>query len=556
MSPTGRCVFRYAIILLTGVGVLSPTDVRASFGRSDQTVCRPGWHGEIQGVPGGRSVLYDIDASGTAEAWAVGAYYNGKGVVEHFRDGLWWWGTLPRMGAGLDTITVLRGVSALQAGVWAVGSVSSGDQRPKPLIAYRTGGKWTSETAPGGVTAGVVEDVSMMSADTGWAVGWRSGPHGARPVAFRYLKDTGWTTSSQGLEGVRGRLLSIDTLPDGRAWAVGNRKAGGELHALRGYWNGTRWLIQRRQGSASSLSDVSMLEPSDGWAVGWILPSDGHIRLPLAEHWNGSQWERVGANSPGRGPSEFRAVSADADTGVWGVGGFRWRGQPRPLIEAWDGRRFVSYPSATDPTIPDTMFLGAGAVDRRAVAVGRQGPILGAAASCPLTVNPDFRSSLFVNQGDTVPVLWNSIRPSRVVDAVSGGSLIRTNRMSSGDISLLRFWSAGSYPLVTKRKSGMRLVVNVPVEVDPQIGSSETTFDIRWAPRRPVAGFVFDVQVSIADGPFRSWLRGTARAASRFTYSPSEEEGWTTIRFRARMRIDGGTTAWLFSLPARIRVHP
>ncbi len=521
--------------------------------------CRPGWHGEIQGVPGGASVLYDVATVGADRAWAVGAYYDGKGIVEHLVDGLWWWGTFPARPGHPTTTTVLRGVDAGGSAVWAVGSTSEADGTLVPLAIHRTSRGWRRGAVDAVGTRGALEDVHMTSRDTGWAVGWRSGARGPRPVAYRYGPDRVWVPADAGLDRVPGRLVAVAAAPDGRAWAVGRRITGHGPLAITAAWNGSRWRVRTRWGKASSLEDLVMSEPNDLWAVGWIA-SDEDARVPLAERWDGTTWQRVAANSPGRGSSAFHAVSISADTGMWAVGGFRWRGQPRPVVEAWDGRRFETYPTASDPDSPGTPviattnLLAAVPVGRQVHAVGRQDTILGTAVSCSLAAHPRAGILAAVGQGGTVPVLWVGATPARIVDAGSRGSLLRTIRLSSGDTALVRLWGAGSYRLATKRPSAMRVEIDVPVQVQPQIGSPDTTFEIRWARRRPPPGRVYDVQLSVQGGPYRNWIRGTTRTRSFFSYDPPDDSSRTTILFRARMRRAWGTARWPFSKPTAIQV--
>jgi hypothetical protein len=84
-------------------------------------------------------------------------------------------------------------------------------------------------------------------------------------------------------------LTSITQITNKDAWAVGTDNG----HPLIEHWNGVRWSVAalpKLPGASASLAGVSARGPSDVWAVGQTLNSQGVDGRTLALHWNGRRW--------------------------------------------------------------------------------------------------------------------------------------------------------------------------------------------------------------------------------------------------------------------------
>ncbi|HEY1330437.1 MAG TPA: hypothetical protein VGH10_03055, partial [Actinomycetota bacterium] len=88
-------------------------------------------------------------------------------------------------------------------------------------------------------------------------------------------------------------------------------------------WDGTTWTLTRTdprdQPSNPDPGSIEALSPTDAWMAGARLAGTQTRALPVAEHWDGSDWSRVPVPHAG----DFETVSglAAADsTDVWMVG--------------------------------------------------------------------------------------------------------------------------------------------------------------------------------------------------------------------------------------------
>lgn len=98
------------------------------------------------------------------------------------------------------------------------------------------------------------------------------------------------------------------------------------------------------------LASVDMLDPSDGWAVGWKEidgAGEGGARAWTAR-WDGTEWRHVRCPNP-RDHSAFNDVSAIAADDVWAVG-VTQHGSVSTFLEHWDGTTWAR----TGPRLEDS----------------------------------------------------------------------------------------------------------------------------------------------------------------------------------------------------------
>lgn len=204
----------------------------------------------------GSTSLYSVAMSSATAGWAVGGYlfHRGgeSGVIWRF-DGSGW------REVARQTNT-LRSVAALPDGeAWVVGEGGT--------VLHESGGRWDP------VDAGTADDllsVAMRSPDEGWAVGGHetirlaasitrddvppAQPGGGTCVILHYL-DGRWSPVACPVQHPLGR---VTVLPDGEAWAIGNRIL---LHETDGRWT-------QAPAPAGGLGSLAMTSPDDGWAAG------------------------------------------------------------------------------------------------------------------------------------------------------------------------------------------------------------------------------------------------------------------------------------------------
>ena len=99
----------------------------------------------------------------------------------------------------------------------------------------------------------------------------------------------------------------------------------------------------------SSFESVSAVAPNDVWAVGSYYKLDRGLRVPLAEHWDGSAWTQI-PTAPDADLGELYGVAAVATDDVWAVGYSPYSiASRRPLVEHWDGTQWRTVPT---PDVP------------------------------------------------------------------------------------------------------------------------------------------------------------------------------------------------------------
>jgi len=188
---------------------------------------------------------------------------------------------------------------------------------------------WTQMTPrPGYPDMPELVGVGASSSSDVWAVG-ENDADSSMPVAAHW-DGTAWVEMSLAnpLHDYQGGLMGVSALSTSDAWAVGWQDTPGS-GALAAFWNGSSWSVVPTPAPASgrrALWSVSMLTPSDVWAVG-----DQSSGRALAEHWNGTRWSVVA--TPGAGPLvSVKAVSASS---VWAIG-------ERHVVEHYNGTKWAT----------------------------------------------------------------------------------------------------------------------------------------------------------------------------------------------------------------------
>jgi hypothetical protein len=132
-----------------------------------------------------------------------------------------------------------------------------------------------------------------------------------------------------------GELWGVSCTAAKTCTVVGNSIVG---LAAAARWNGTTWTIEAtpRVGAAEvSLLAVSCTSTTFCEAVGWRTTAQSE--LPLLEYWNGVRW--VMQRTPSRSPSgDLRAVSCTSPSDCVAVGGSG--------SEAWNGKEWGLLPAA------------------------------------------------------------------------------------------------------------------------------------------------------------------------------------------------------------------
>jgi Tfp pilus assembly protein PilX len=213
------------------------------------------------------------------EGWAVGA-----GPTMLRWNGTAWSdvsGALPPS-ANLTSISMLSYVDG-----WSVGARSANNNTGWVFLRWN-GATWTrtNRTTPNSNALGL-NSLFMVSSVDGWAVG---GPNGN---AFLHWSGGIWTNFGAAVSQLQS-VDMIDTNGDGIAevgWAVGARTANNNNGWVFYSWNGANWTptsTTSPNSAARGLMSVSLVSPTDGWAVGG---PNGSVIV----HWSGGVWNNFGS---------------------------------------------------------------------------------------------------------------------------------------------------------------------------------------------------------------------------------------------------------------------
>lgn len=143
-----------------------------------------------------------------------------------------------------------------------------------------------------------------------------------------------------------GRLYGTAAASASDAWAVGligggpGDGTGPTDKTLIEHWDGESWNVvpSPTPAPASGLTRVTVISPSDAWAVGQSSDSSGSCApqcRTIIEHWDGCMWTVVPSPNPPSGYlNDLWDVAVVADRTAWAVG---TTGYAATLIAHWNG---------------------------------------------------------------------------------------------------------------------------------------------------------------------------------------------------------------------------
>jgi len=254
-----------------------------------------GWN-EVSSASAG---LNSIFMTGASDGWAVGL----GGIIYHYAGG--GWSPYPSVGTTLNSVFMVN-----QNEGWAVGDGGN--------IFHYSSGIWTGPVSSS-PTNQKLKAVFFVSPTEGWAVGasgtvlhylngaWllASNQFGTNQNlnAVSFLGGNGWAVGDFGTiiplsaqtppQGVPGSTFeSVYLSNGGDGWIVGCSTGGcgtgtGEPTLL--HWNGNSFTRGSAYATSTDLYSVSMVNPSEGWAVGGLGSN------PAILHFTGGSWVQVPA---------------------------------------------------------------------------------------------------------------------------------------------------------------------------------------------------------------------------------------------------------------------
>jgi hypothetical protein len=178
----------------------------------------------------------------------------------------------------------------------------------------------------------------------------------------------------------------VDAVSTTDVWAVGTATASTQnalLMHFDGRWTATAGPVQPI-GVNSALTDIDMLNPGDGWAVGHVSSATKPPQA-LILHWQGGAWTPVATGTKDNVSADLTAVHARAADDVWAVGTrLRLDGRQASLILHWNGTdwREVPTPDAGAKTDEETLTSVAALSAGDAWAVGTVCPAAAGEENC------------------------------------------------------------------------------------------------------------------------------------------------------------------------------
>jgi hypothetical protein len=276
---------------LRGVDAVSATDVwvagdhRAGFGSNDTLAAH--WNGTTwtqeptpNGNAGGFNNLYGVAAAG-GTVWAVGTYVDPSSSTNRLKlilqrtAGGWHLSAAPTV-ATYERLAAVDATGAADA--WAVGSASTDiNSAPQVPLALRWNGtSWRPMTVPApGNTA--LAGIDARTPSDVWVVGSSSGASGAQPFVAHF-DGTAWRSVATPPMTGGGELTDVVALSPTAVVAVG--RSNGAPLILR--WNGTAWTRETTPAFSNPyVTGAAAGGPNAVWAVGYRFELNAYSNRTL-----------------------------------------------------------------------------------------------------------------------------------------------------------------------------------------------------------------------------------------------------------------------------------
>jgi hypothetical protein len=201
----------------------------------------------------------------------------------------------PGTQSGLNDVAMVSASEGWAVGYREVGDSASGQQQTAMLLHYAHGA-WTQFLTPIQGYSVQLNSISMLSPTDGWAAGYQEiSGQSSQTILLHYNGHT-WASIAN---NVPGGIAHLQMLSDTDGYALGGTSLSDILH-----YDGHNWTVQPLPSSlgagtsnAVQMSDLFMLSPTDGWAVGSMNPilsgrqtSASDLPSGLILHYTGGQW--------------------------------------------------------------------------------------------------------------------------------------------------------------------------------------------------------------------------------------------------------------------------
>jgi hypothetical protein len=277
---------------LLGVDAVSTTDVWVVGDRPagvvrGETVAAH-WNGTTwtreptpNGNPDGFNNLYGVAAAG-GTVWAVGAYVdptssaNRRKLILQRTGGSWRVSAAPRV-ANYERLAAVDATGTADA--WAVGAAASDAQSgPRVPLALRWNGTTWASMAPPAPAGTALAGVDARTSSDVWAVGSSSDATGAAQPYVARFNGTAWSRVATPTLAGGGELTDVVALSSSTVVAVG--RSNGAPLVLR--WNGTSWVRETTPASSNPfVTGAAAAGPNGVWAVGYRFELNAYANRTL-----------------------------------------------------------------------------------------------------------------------------------------------------------------------------------------------------------------------------------------------------------------------------------
>ena len=316
------------------------------------TIAPSGWTIQSSPALGGDAELDSVSCTSSDSCIAVGSRLtatSGRATLAEFWDGASWQiNSTPDPAGGHDS--ELFGVSCTSSSACtAVGSYQDSSNTGHVLVERWDGTSWQIQNAPdpAGGNGSYLRAVSCTSSTACTAVGVHDAS--TNTTLAETWDGTSWQIHSTVdiPDATETDLLAVSCTSSDACFAVGTYQypppnpgsgtpEGGTLAEV---WDGTNWQVQNTPSGAYDgfLHGVSCTSPQACMAVGDSVQSSGAASVPLAERWDGTNWQIEPTTTPASTTlSELDAVSCSQPAACIAVGQNQTTAGADTLAESWD----------------------------------------------------------------------------------------------------------------------------------------------------------------------------------------------------------------------------
>ena len=227
----------------------------------------------------------------------------------------------------------------------------------KTLTEHWDGTTWSIVPSPNpSIKANILYDVSCVSPNDCWAVGYQADPAYGFPgseTLIEHWDGSSWSVvvSPNLAEPVPyGVLQTVACASASDCWALGygSNAVTGSADPLTLHWDGTLWSLvattNPNPNASQFIQQVTCPSATNCWAVGQSVTSTttDSVYQTLILKWDGMSWTQVASPNPSPTDSSFQGLACTSANDCWAVGLSYVAGEGAKTLTAhWDGSAWM-----------------------------------------------------------------------------------------------------------------------------------------------------------------------------------------------------------------------